>query len=103
MKLWTEVALESAQSIGGLFQFLLQIAKGQVSDKTYGRLSRAVEGLMPELEKHLKWLNSLLPRTTENWALGKEKYEKLIKLRDLGMTSEQILRLGEDYLREAEG
>jgi uncharacterized protein (DUF885 family) len=55
---------------------------------------------MPELEKHLKWLNSLLPRTTENWALGKEKYEKLIRLRDLGMTSEQILRLGEDYLRK---
>ncbi|MGD0978653.1 MAG: DUF885 domain-containing protein [Candidatus Bathyarchaeia archaeon] len=100
VKLWTEVAIESAQSIGGLFQFLLQIAKGQVSDKAYGRLSRAVEGLMPELEKHLKWLNSLLPRTTENWALGKEKYEKLIRLRDLGMTSEQILRLGEDYLRK---
>jgi len=100
VKLWTEVALESAQSIGGLFQFLLQIAKGQISDKAYGRLSRAVEGLMPELEKHLKWLNSLLPRTTENWALGKEKYEKLIRLRDLGMTSEQILRLGEDYLRK---
>jgi len=100
VKLWTEVALESAQSIGGLFQFLLQIAKGQISDKAYGRLSRAVEELMPELEKHLKWLNSLLPRTTENWALGKEKYEKLIRLRDLGMTSEQILRLGEDYLRK---
>lgn len=100
VKLWTEVALESAQSIGGLFQFLLQIAEGQISDKAYGRLSRAVEGLMPELEKHLEWLNGLLPRTTENWALGKEKYEKLVRLRDLGMTSEQILRLGEDYLRK---
>ena len=100
VKLWTEVALESAQSIGGLFQFLLQIAKGQVSDKTYARLSRAVEELMPELEKHLKWLSSLLPKAVDNWALGKEKYERLIKLRDLGMTSEQILGLGEDYLEK---
>jgi len=100
VKLWTEVALESAQSIGGLFQFLLQIARGQVSDKTYARLSRAVEGLMPEIEKHLKWLSSLLPKTVDNWALGKEKYERLIKLRDLGMTPEQILKLGEDYLEK---
>jgi uncharacterized protein (DUF885 family) len=100
VKLWTEVALESAQSVGGLFQFLLQIAKGQVSDKTYDRLSRAVGALMPELEKHLKWLSSLLPRASENWTLGKEKYEKLIKLRDLGMTSGQILELGQDYLEK---
>ena len=100
VKLWTEVALESAQGIGALFYFLLQIAKGQVSEKTYGRLGRAVEILMPELEKHLKWLNSLLPRSTADWALGREKYETLIQLRDLGMTSEQILKLGEDYLRK---
>jgi len=100
VKLWTEVALESAEGIGGLFQFLLQIAKGEISDKTYGRLSRAVEALMPELEKHVKWLEGLLQRTTENWALGRQKYEKLIKLRDLGMTSEQILELGEDYLQK---
>lgn len=98
VNLWTEVALESAQGMGALFQFLLQIAKGQVSEKTCERLSKAVEGLQPELEKHLKWLNSLLSRANAGWALGREKYEKLIGLRDLGMTSEQILRLGEDYL-----
>jgi uncharacterized protein (DUF885 family) len=100
VKLWTEVALESAQGTIPLFQSLLQIAKGQVSEKTYDRLSHAVEKLAPELEKHVKWLNSLVPRATSNWALGREKYEKLIALRDLGMTPEQILRLGEDYLRK---
>jgi uncharacterized protein (DUF885 family) len=100
VKLWTEVAIESAQSMTPLFQFLLQIAKGQVSERTYDRLSRAVEELAPELEKHVKWLNSLVRRATSSWALGREKYEKLIALRDLGMTSEQILRLGEDYLRK---
>jgi uncharacterized protein (DUF885 family) len=100
VKLWTEIALESAQSVGGLFQFLLHKSKGQVSDKTYARLTKAVESLVPELEKHQKWLNNLLSRASEDWALGREKYEKLIKLRDLGMTSEQILRLGEDYLEK---
>jgi len=99
VKLWTEIAIESAQSVGGLFQFLLQIAKGQVSDKVYQRLSKAVEKLQPALKDHLKWLNGLLPKTTEEWALGKEKFEKLIKLRDLGMSSDEILRIGEKYLK----
>jgi uncharacterized protein (DUF885 family) len=100
VRLWTEIAIESAQSVGGLFQFLLQIAKGQVSNKVYQRLSEAVERLQPALEEHLIWLNSLLLKATEKWALGKEKFEKLIKLRDLGMSSNEILKIGEKYLRD---
>ncbi len=100
VKLWTEIAIESAESIGGLFQFLLHIAKGQVSDKTYQRLNKAVETLQPALKKHMEWLNSLTSRTKNEWALGREKFEKLIKLRDLGMSSDEILKLGEKYLEE---
>jgi uncharacterized protein (DUF885 family) len=40
------------------------------------------------------------PKTVEKWAIGKEKFEKLIRLRELGMTSTEILRLGEKYLKE---
>lgn len=100
VKLWTEVAVETAQGIGGLFQFLLQLTKGKVTDKTYQRLSNAVQTLMPEFEKHMIWLNNLLPQTVENWVLGKDKFEQLLKLRDLGMTSDEILRLGEKYFIE---
>ena len=99
VKLWTEIAIESAENIEGLFDFLLQAAKDQIPDKTYRRLSNAVETLKPELKNHLKWLNSLLPKTVEQWALGKAKFEKLIELRDLEMTSEDILKLGEEYLQ----
>lgn len=100
VKLWTEIAIESAQGIGGLFQFILQIAKGKVSAKVYERLSKAIENLQPALKMHAEWLEGLLQETTERWALGREKFEKLIKLRDLGMTSDEILQLGEKYLKE---
>jgi hypothetical protein len=98
VKLWTEVAVESAQSVGGLFQFILQAAKGKVSDKVYARLSKAVENLQPALKTHMEWLNGLLLKTTDQWALGKERFEKLIKLRQLGMTPDEILKIGEKYL-----
>jgi uncharacterized protein (DUF885 family) len=100
VKLWTEISMESAQSIGGLFQFLLQVAKGQVSDKVYQRLSKAVENLQPALKEHMKWLNGLTSKITDEWALGRAKFEKLLKLRDLGLSSDEILQLGEKYLKE---
>lgn len=100
VKPWTEIALEKALQIGGLFQFVLYIAKGKVSDKVYERLSKAVENLQPTIKTHLDWLNSLLPNTSDDWALGKEKFEKLLSLRELGMNSEQIYQLGVKYLNE---
>jgi len=100
VRLWTQNAIESAESIGGLFQFVLHMAKGKVSDKVYSRLEKATGELQPPLEAHLKWLRGLLERSSEDWALGREKFEKLLRLRDLGLTSEEILRLGEKYLME---
>lgn len=100
VRLWTQNAIESAESMGGLFQFVLHMAKGKVSDKVYSRLEKATAELKPPLEAHLKWLRGLLERSSEDWSLGREKFEKLLRLRDLGLTSEEILRLGEKYLTE---
>jgi len=100
VKLWTEVAIESAQQIPGLFQFIVASTKGRVSEKLHGRLVKASMDLMQPFQKHMQWLQSLKTKTTENWALGKEKFEKLVQLRDLGMTSEEICQLGVKYLKE---
>lgn len=100
VKLWTEIAMEKAQHIGGLFQFILFATRGKVSETVYQRLSKAVDNLQPALKQHMEWLSSLLPKTKEEWALGREKFERLIQLRDLGMTSDEIYQLGVKYLEE---
>jgi hypothetical protein len=100
VKLWTEIAIEKAQHIGGLFQFILYATKGKVPTKVYERLSKAVENLQPVLKVQMEWLRGLLPRTKEEWALGKEKFERLIQLRDLEMNSDEIYQLGVKYLEE---
>ena len=100
VKLWTEVAIESAQQIPGLFQFIVASTKGRVSEELHGKLVKASMDLMQPFQKHVQWLQSLKTKTAENWALGKEKFEKLVQLRDLGMTSEEICQLGVKYLKE---
>jgi uncharacterized protein (DUF885 family) len=100
VKLWVQIALETAESMGGLFQFVLHAAKGKVSDNVYNRLQKAMEKLQPTMKAHIDWLSGLLARSSEEWALGKEKFEKLIRLRDLGLTSDEILQFGEKTLKE---
>jgi uncharacterized protein (DUF885 family) len=55
---------------------------------------------MAPYQEHMLWLQSLKSKTVDTWALGSEKFEKLIQLRDLGMTSEEIYQLGVKYLNE---
>ncbi len=100
VKLWTEIAAESAQQIPGLFQFIATSTKGRIPEELHGRLIKAAMDLMQPFQEHMQWLQNLKSRTTEEWALGREKFEKLIKLRDLGMTSEEIHKLGVRYLNE---
>jgi uncharacterized protein (DUF885 family) len=100
VKLWTEVAIESCQRIPGLLQFTINATKGMISDELHERLKKSVEKLSQPIERYLEWLKSLLPKTREEWALGREKFEKLLKLRGLGMSSDEIYKLGVDYLQK---
>lgn len=100
VKLWTEVAIESCQRIPGLLQFIVNATKGMISDELHARLKESAERLSQPVKQHLEWLQSLLPKTREEWALGKEKFEKLLKLRGLGMSSDEIYELGVEYLQK---
>jgi len=100
VKLWTEVAIESCQQIPDLLQFIVTATKGIISDELHSSLAKAVVTLQQPIKQHLKWLQDLLPKTKTEWALGKEKFEKLLSLRKLGMTSYEINEIGVKYLKE---
>jgi uncharacterized protein (DUF885 family) len=100
VRLWTQLAIEKTQNLMSLFMFILQAVKAKVSGKTYERLQKAVENFYPAFKAHMEWLQSLLNKTCEEWAIGREKFERLLQLRELGMTSDEILQLGIKYLNE---
>lgn len=99
-KLWTEIAIEQCQQIPGYFQFLIAVTKGRISEKLFLRLQAAVAGLSQPLEEHLEWLKALLPKAKADWVLGKEKFDKLLKLRELGMSADEIHELGVKFLKD---
>lgn len=100
VKLWTEIAIETCQRMPLFFQFLVGATKGMISEKLHQKLQKAVENLNQPLNEQLEWLKSLLPKAKTEWALGKERFEKLLELRQLGMTADEIYELGVKYLKE---
>jgi len=100
VKLWTELAIESAQQIPGLFQFIMASTKGSIPSELSTRLEKTLEVLMKPFQEHMEWLQGLKSKTTQNWAIGKEKFEKLIQLRGLGMTPDEIYKIGTKYLED---
>ncbi len=100
VRLWTDVAIESCQQVSGLFQFILAATKDVISEDLHNRLVKAVTNLQPVIKEHLEWLQNLSERTKTEWALGREKFERLLKIRGLGMTADEIHELGAKYLDE---
>jgi uncharacterized protein (DUF885 family) len=100
VRLWTELAIESAQQIPGLFQFIAAASKGKISDALHTRLVNATQNLMQPFQEYSQWLHRLKANAIEDWALGKAKFEKLLQLRGLRMTSDEIYQLGRKFLEE---
>lgn len=100
VKLWTRMAIENCQQIEVLSQFILSATEETISDDLRNRLIGTIEALQLPAKQHLEWLGGLLSKTKDDWALGREKLEKLLEIRGLGMTSEEIYKLGLRYLEE---
>ena len=100
VKLWTEIAIETGQQFPMLLQFIGGLAKGKVSEELQIRLEAAIAKVMEPLQTYLNWMKSLDGKTTDEWALGPKRFERLIQLRELGMTSEEIFQLGKRYFED---
>jgi hypothetical protein len=100
VKLWTEEAIESCGQVPGFLSFIESAWKDRVSPGTALELSEGVRTATGALAAHRSWLQELLKTARPDFAMGPEMFEKLLKVRGLGMTGDEILRLGERYLRD---
>ena len=100
VRLWVAVALETCKEIPGFFRYMVVNSIGKVSGGTQKRLEIAAKNLEKTLIEHEKWLRSLLPISRDDWPLGKEKFEELLRIRGLGLSAEEIHGLGLKFLTE---
>ncbi len=107
VELWTKLALQAAQGLPHLLREIVTVAQDAKFEHK-GDLSRDSDEATVAVSEYADWLsNKVIPRARKNFAIGKEKLDKILELRGLGLNSDQILEFAysalskeKDKLRE---
>jgi uncharacterized protein (DUF885 family) len=100
VRLWTEIDLESTEQLPAFLDTIVAAAGAEgVGDDLTGRLASASQATKSALEDHAAWLRAdVLPRATADWKAGPERFEEMVRLRELEADADEILAVGEELL-----
>ena len=94
VKLWLDMSLEGCSTIPLFFQIIALAAKEQ-GVSTDG-LDEASAKTTDAITAYTEWLGTLSCQGEA--ILGREQFEKLLSVRELGLTADEILKIGKEYL-----
>ena len=98
VRIWQQLEIEAA---GDLPSFLDEIlaAASDLPAAERRRLRKAKESTTAALGGYLDWLKESLAGGTDEWALGRERYDQLVTHRAFdGLDADSILAIGEEQL-----
>jgi uncharacterized protein (DUF885 family) len=96
VKLWLEMAKESCGMLPFFFQIISTTAQKQGLDTA--ELDEASAETTESLTQFVQWLDTLSSEGEP--ILGKDLFENLLQVRELSLTAQQILEIGEHYLSQ---
>jgi uncharacterized protein (DUF885 family) len=96
VSLWVDTTKEACQMLPFFFQIISQAALQEGVDTT--ELEEAAAKTKDAVTEYVNWLTTV-PCEGEP-ILGRELFEGLLKVRELGLTAEEILKIGEGYLQK---
>jgi uncharacterized protein (DUF885 family) len=101
VRLWTEIDIESTEQLPGFLDTILAAARSEDRDQALTeRLAGAIDRTKAALAEHAEWLRTdVLPRAAAGWAAGPERFEEMLRLRELEADGDEILAVGEALLQ----
>ncbi len=102
VRMWVDIGLESAQRLPGFLEIIRAAGKEALPDGDRARLDEATAVAAEAFDAYGRWLESeVLPNARERTGIGAEKFRKLVRLRELGLTVDEIYAVGKRYLRDS--
>jgi len=100
VRLWTEIDIESTQQLPGFLDTILSAARAEGDREALNeRLAIAVDTTKAALTEHTAWLrDDVLPHANAEWRTGPERFEEMVRLRELEADGDEILAVGEELL-----
>ena len=100
VRIWTEIDIETTEQMPSFLDTILAAARTDGGDPTLAdRLAAAVDATKAALAEHAGWLRTdVLPRASADWKAGPERFEEMVRLRELEADGDEILAVGEELL-----
>ncbi len=96
---WQETEQRSAADLPSLFAEVRAAAGPVLDERALARLERAIGEANVALEAHGAWLRETLEQGADDWPLGSDRYDELVRLRDFGdLDVDAILEIGYQQL-----
>jgi uncharacterized protein (DUF885 family) len=98
VRIWQRLEIESAHDLPSLLDEL-EVASASLPDAKRRRLEDASTAARTAIDGYAGWLEASLDGGTDDWALGRERYDQLVELRAFdGLDADAILAIGEEQL-----
>ncbi len=98
VRLWQRLEIESAGDLPSFFGEI-EAAGSELAEPERKRLEKAAARAREALAEYERWLTDSLDKGTDDWALGRERYDELVGLRAFdGLDADGILAIGEEQL-----
>jgi uncharacterized protein (DUF885 family) len=100
VRTWTEIDLESTEQLPSFLDTIVSAAGAEAAgDELVARLTAASDATKSALAVHAEWLRTdVLPRANDEWSAGPERFEEMVRLRELEADGDEILAVGEELL-----
>jgi uncharacterized protein (DUF885 family) len=97
---WQELEIASARDLPSFFAEIVgSAATLGLPTALVRRVERAIERAEIAVAEHAAWVESTLAGGTDDWALGRERYDALVGLRAFeGLDADAILEIGREQL-----
>ena len=100
VRIWTECALDSCRGFGATLETVLKLAERETTGATRATMARNVALASEEVASHEIWLSDIMDDAVDNFAMGEERYAKMLRIRGIGLTPGELLVMAEESLAE---
>ena len=101
VRLWQRIEQGSAPGLATFLGEIEKAAEGELDAREQVRLIRAADDARRAIDEYVEWIRGTLERGTDDWPIGRERLEELIRLRAFdGLDGDAILDTGLRLLAE---
>jgi uncharacterized protein (DUF885 family) len=98
VRLWQRLEIETARDLPSFLDEIVA-ASGSLAGSERRHLERAATTARSAIVDYAGWLEGSLDGGTDDWSLGRERYDELVGLRAFdGLDADSILAIGEEQL-----